>query len=296
MLTLRQIEILRALMITGTIAGAARLLNVYAPGISRSMKHIEQSLKVKLFQRRNGRYSPTPEAHDIFEQINGVYKKVDDLHFTLRRMDRGQGMELRLGSVPSICNVMVPRAVTRLKRVHPDLNLEISIIKVEEAFDFLLLDKGEIAVMSYRLEHPSITFLPLATGELRCIVPEDHPLARQSHISAAEIARHPLLGIDPNDPYGRVMSEIFRRKNLAYTMPVKARFGTTVGALVAAGLGIAVIDQFTVAHQAMRGVKILAIEEPTTFQTYIAMRNDRAPSHYADNFIRLLREEMEAVT
>ncbi|WP_163047451.1 LysR family transcriptional regulator, partial [Acinetobacter nosocomialis] len=41
MLTLRQIEVLRALMITGTVAGAAKLLNVSAPGISRSMKHIE---------------------------------------------------------------------------------------------------------------------------------------------------------------------------------------------------------------------------------------------------------------
>jgi DNA-binding transcriptional LysR family regulator len=35
MITLRQIEIVRAVMVAGTIAGAARLLNVSAPGISR---------------------------------------------------------------------------------------------------------------------------------------------------------------------------------------------------------------------------------------------------------------------
>ena len=35
MITLRQIEVIRAVMVTGTIVGAARLLNVSAPGISR---------------------------------------------------------------------------------------------------------------------------------------------------------------------------------------------------------------------------------------------------------------------
>ena len=35
MMTLRQVEVIRAVMVTGTIGGAARLLNVSAPGISR---------------------------------------------------------------------------------------------------------------------------------------------------------------------------------------------------------------------------------------------------------------------
>jgi DNA-binding transcriptional LysR family regulator len=35
MMTLRQIEVIRAVMVTGTIGGAAKLLNVAAPGISR---------------------------------------------------------------------------------------------------------------------------------------------------------------------------------------------------------------------------------------------------------------------
>ena len=35
MMTLRQIEVIRAVMISGTITGAAKLLNVSAPGISR---------------------------------------------------------------------------------------------------------------------------------------------------------------------------------------------------------------------------------------------------------------------
>lgn len=295
MLTLRQIEVIRAIMITGTIAGAAKLLNVSAPGISRLMKHTERSLRLKLFERRQGRYVPTPEAKDIFEQINGVYRKVDDLHSMLARIERGGDVEFKLGSVPSICHVMVPRAIERLRRKHPDLRIDINILKIEEALDYLLLGKGEIVAMSYKLDHPGLDFTPLAMGELLCIVPQNHPLAGYSSISAREIVQHQLIGIDPNDPYGRIMSEIFQRQGLHYEMAIKARFGTTVCSLVRAGLGIAIIDQFTVAHGSMQGIATIPIEEPTRFQTYVAMKNDKALSLYAETFVKLLREEMNAV-
>ena len=71
-MTLRQIEVVRAIMITGTIAGAAALLNVLAPGISRPMKYTERVLKLRLSERRQGRYVPMPEAENIFVQINGI--------------------------------------------------------------------------------------------------------------------------------------------------------------------------------------------------------------------------------
>ena len=293
-LTLRQIEVVRALLITGTIAGAARLLHVSAPGVSRLMKYTERSLRLRLFERRGGRYAPTPEATDIFEQINGVYKKVDDLQFTLARFERGADIEFKLGSVPSISHVMVPRAIRRLRAAHPDLAFDVNILKIEEAIDYLLLGKGELVVMSYRLDHPGIDFLPLARGELVCIAPEDHPLARQEKVTAADIVRHPLIGIDPEDPYGRIMAGIFRSAGLPWNLIIKARFGMTVSALVKEGLGVAVIDQFTVADGGMRGLKVLPIAEPTVFETFVAVKADRALSRYADAFISLLRAEMAA--
>jgi DNA-binding transcriptional LysR family regulator len=294
-MTLRQIEAVRAIMITGTIAGAAKLMQVSAPGVSRLMKYTERSLKLRLFERRKGRYVPTPEAEDIFEQINGVYRKVDDLHYMLSRIERGDDIELKFGSVPSISHVMVPRAVERLRRLHPDLRLDINILKIEEAIDYVLLGKGELAVMSYRLEHPGIDFVPLAQGKLVCIAPDGHALSRLATVSAVDMARHPMIGIEPTDPYGRIMVSLFERKGITYDMIIKARFGTTVCALVKAGLGIAIIDEFTIAHGAMPGITVIPIDEETLFQTYVAVRNDRALSHYAENLIRLLRTEMVAV-
>lgn len=296
MLTLRQIEVVRAIMLTGTVVGAAKLLNVSMPGVSRLMKYTEKSLGIRLFDRRHGRYVPTLEAQEVFDQLDDIYKKVEDLQFTVKRLQIGQGSEFRIGSVPSIANIMIPKAVEKLRKKHPNLAFDINTLKVEEMVDHLLLEKIEVAALSHRLDHPKIDLIPLTQGRLFCITPEGHPLASRGSVSAAEIAAYPLIGVDSNDPYGKIMADVFIRHGLTYQMEIKARFGTTVCRLVQAGLGVAVIDQFTVAHDAVPGIRLLEIEEPTPFQTYVALKSSRGLSIFAENFITILRQQMESLT
>jgi DNA-binding transcriptional LysR family regulator len=293
MLTLRQIEVIRAIMVTGTVGGAARLLNVSSPGVSRVMKHAELSVGVKLFDRKGGRYSPTREAVTIFNQINGVYDKVEDLQFVISRIKRGASVELKIASVPSIANVMVPRAIADVRKTFPNLLIDIDILKIEDAVDYLLLGKGELMALSHAIDHPMLTCEPLARGRLKCIVPEGHPLARSARVTAADIVKYPLIGIDPNDPYGRVMAGIFANTSLPYDVSIRARFGSTVCALVTQGLGIAVIDEFTLLGDNWPKIRALDIVEPTWFQTYIVHRKDASLSTYGTRFVAALRSHME---
>ncbi len=279
-------------MIAGTISGAAKILGVSAPGISRLIKYTERSIKFKLFERKQNRYFPTRAAEDIFEQINAVYARVDDLQYVIGQIDRGAGGTLRIASVPSMANVMVPRALARLRQRFPELAIDLDVIKVQEAQDYLLLNKCELAVLSYSFDHPGIEMMRMVEGSLRCIVPLDHPLAEQDVVSAAEIARYPLVGVTPDDPYGRITSEIFRRLGLPFRIAMHVRFGVTSVGLVRAGMGVAIIDPFAVARGNLPGVKVLRIREPTSFSAYVAFRVDRPLSRHGELFVRMLRDEM----
>jgi DNA-binding transcriptional LysR family regulator len=258
------------------------------------MKHAEGMLGLKLFTRKAGRYTPTSEANDIFSQINGVYDRVEDLQFLIKRLKRGADAELKIGSVPSISNVMVPRAIADVRRRYPNLLIDIDILKIEEAINYLLLGKGEMVAVSHKVEHPMLTFEPLAKGRLKCIVPLGHPLAKRERVAADQIVKYPLIGIDPNDPYGRIMAGIFSNHALSYEVTIRARFGSTVCALVTNGLGVAIIDEFTLAADNWPSLCALEIVEPTAFQTYIAYRKDTTLSSYCEHFIASLRCHMES--
>jgi DNA-binding transcriptional LysR family regulator len=238
---------------------------------------------------------PTQEANDIFNLINGVYDKVEDLQFVIRRLKQGADSELRAGSAPSIANVMVPRAVADVRRKYPSLLIDLDVLKLEDVIDYLLLGKGELVAFSSRIDHPMIEFAPLAEGRLKCVVPHDHPLAKRDVVSVKDICKHPLIGIDPNDPYGRIMATLFASHDLAYDVSIRARFGTTVCGLVATGLGISVLDEFTLAGDMGPSLKVLDIREPTQFQTYVAYRRDAALSAYGAAFVAALRRQMQLV-
>ena len=110
------------------------------------------------------------------------------------------------------------------------------------------------------------------------------------------MSQYPIIGINPKDPYGAIMAAMFTNAGLDYQTNIKARFGTTVCSLVAAGLGIAIIDEFTVAYDVVKGVKSIPIEAPSSFRTFIAYRNDIPLSVYAEYFVQTLRKEMNAVS
>jgi DNA-binding transcriptional LysR family regulator len=294
MLTLRQIEVIRAIMLAGTVKGAAEILGVSAPGISRVMKHTEGQLGLRLFSRRHGRFSPTTEAHGIFAQINEVFAKVENLQFSIDALKRGSGGVFSFASAPSISQHILPRAVKRLREHFPELRMNINILKIEETIDYLLLKKGELVAMSYKIDHPGLISHLLAAGRMVAVVPLGHPLAASAGISLADLVAFPLIGIDPNDPYGKILATPFIENGLPFELSIQARFGQTVVALVAANLGVAVLDEFSMAARETPGVVVRPIVEPTSFKTYGMVNAESSRSIFADELIENLKLEMRA--
>ena len=294
MLTLRQIEVIRAIMVTGTVNGAAQMLNVSAPGISRIMKHAEGLLGMRLFSRQHGRYVPTQEASDIFNQIQDVFRKVEDLQFSIDRVKRGGSTTFSFAAVSSISQYVVPRVIRALRRKHPDLKIKVDVIKIDEATDYILLKKGELAAMSYKLDHASMIFQPLGPNSLVAVVPPCHPLAREKKVSAQQLLQYPLIGFDRTDPYGQHIARFFLDQGLDFTLAIQARYAHTVIGLVAEGLGVAVIDTFSVATSHLPEVVRIPVDPPTNFMTYIATNADVPLSTFAESVIDLLRQEAQA--
>ena len=93
-LNLRQIEVFRAIMITGSISGAARFLSVSQPAISRLLAYTEDRLALRLFERVRGRVQPTPEAKRLFREVEHIHEgvtRVNELAEELRARGAGGG-------------------------------------------------------------------------------------------------------------------------------------------------------------------------------------------------------------
>ena len=80
---LRHIEVFNAVMQTGSVSAAARLINVTQPAVSRTLQHAELQLGFALFERARGRLTPTNEAMALFPHVEKLYEQLDEVQHQL---------------------------------------------------------------------------------------------------------------------------------------------------------------------------------------------------------------------
>ena len=112
-LNLRQIEVFRAVMTTGSISGAAKLLFVSQPAVSRLLSHTEQRLGFALFERIKGRLYPTPESRQLFREVETVYAGVRRVGELASELSERRSGILHLVSSPSIGHMLVSLTISR---------------------------------------------------------------------------------------------------------------------------------------------------------------------------------------
>ncbi len=291
-ITLRQIEVIQAVMLRGTISGAAEHLGVSAPGISRLIKHTEESLGIRLFERRAGLFIPSIEAGTVFDQIREVYKGVESLQMALNSLEKGEDVQLAFASAPSVAQFIAARVIRTLRGRYPDLYIDLNILKIEETVDYLLLERGEFVIMSSPVNNAGIDNEEIAQGRVVVILPEGHPLESKDVISVHDLVHEPLIGIDPSDPYGAIIARPFREAGLPMRHSMRGRFAQTLVSLVRHGLGVAMIDEFSVAEVYMPGVVRKPLAEHVTVSSYVATKKGRVLSAFADFTIRQFRKEL----
>lgn len=291
-LTLRQVEVIRAVMLAGTIQGAARLLNVSAPGISRLVKHTEDLLGIRLFERKAGLFVPATEAHGIFEMVHQVHRQMENLNAAVAALQKGQDARLSFACAPSIAQFIAARAIRSIRHQFPDLFIDLNILKIEETADYLLLERGEFVIMSSPLENPALDSVPLARGRLVALVPEGHRLAEKPTLSVHDLADEDFVGVDPGDPYGEILARPFRDAGISPRYTMRGRFAQTVVSLVRHGLGVAVIDEFSVAEVYMPGLVRRPLVEKAEITAWVVTRRGREPSSFAEKAISRFRREL----
>lgn len=120
---LRQMEVFRAVMITGSMSGAGRVLNITQPAVSRIVSYTEQSLGLRLFERIGTRLAPTTEASILMAAVETLYEnalQVDDL---ARDLARRPGGTLTIAASPSLALHVIPTVIARFLKAHPQVHV-----------------------------------------------------------------------------------------------------------------------------------------------------------------------------
>ena len=245
---LRHIEVFHAIMQVGTISGAAQVLHISQPAVTKVLQHAELQLGMPLFERVRGKLYPKPEAHRLFAETEKLHRDLQGIR-RLAASLKGRAVEtVRLVSTPTIAISVLPLAMNEWRKDFPDTRCELATHHTSEIVNMLRLGEADMALSLQDPRHPGIIAEPIAQGVMTAIAPAGTWSAGELEqpLTAPGLAGE-LIGHADNDPLGEMVVASCEAQGIQPNFRTTVQTYQIARSLVEAGAGLAIVDPFTAA-------------------------------------------------
>jgi DNA-binding transcriptional LysR family regulator len=286
----RQLEIFRAVMVSGSASRAAELLGITQPAVSRAVAELEQRTGFDLFDRVKGRLIPTPEGQLFFRDVTTSFVGLDSLRAAAARIrDFGSGT-VRIASLAALGSTLVPRAIRIFRINNPQIAITLQIASSAAVRDLVINGQFDIGLAADEVDLSGVDHSAFASFRAVCVIPADHPLADRPNIHARDLDGMAFLALAPEDRARARMTEAFEAANVRPQIVVETPNSATICALALAGTGIGLVNPAAADGFQERGLILRPFEPPVYFKAHILYRPDAQRARLVREFTRALNE------
>ncbi|WP_433207402.1 LysR family transcriptional regulator [Nocardia sp. CA-107356] len=262
-LSLTGLRVLREIAECGSFTAAGQHLGYTQSAVSRQVAALERAAGETLFDRRRDGVRLTPMGRILLRHAVTALDAMDAAARELTGAARAGGV-VRLGMFISAGALVVPRALTALRRTHPDLTVTTREGTTPALVRGLRARTLDLAVLSstppYRrfdAETPPLDVAALAEATLRVAVAVNSPLAERDPVPVAELTDQVWIASPPtgSEPLLGVWPGLPGRPRIGHT----ARDWLTKLQLVEAECGITTVP-VSLAQAVPAGVRLIGVE------------------------------------
>jgi DNA-binding transcriptional LysR family regulator len=288
---MRQIEAFHAIYVTGSISGAARVLNVSQPSLTKVLQHAEQQLGFPLFRRVKGRLVATDEAHVLFREVNEVHDRLSSLRKTARNLRSGSAGNVRVAVLPALGLDLAPAAIARLRKASPAVTFDVMTLHHDEVLRSLYERRSEVAIAYAPPPHPRLKIIELCSAELVLMHRRDMPKI-PPRIDLAWLKGKDIVGLSTSGPVGDLFAAALGRLHVSAHEVVSAQTFYLAAGLVRHGGGIAIVDEPTAYAMSDAHTTFKFFDPPMRFSVCAIHLEERPLSQLAQAFVEAMREQV----
>ncbi|EHJ9981967.1 LysR family transcriptional regulator [Vibrio parahaemolyticus] len=292
-MNLRQLEVFYAIMQAGTVSGAARLLHVSQPNVTRVLAHTEQQLSFALFERVKGRLVPTQEAKALLPEAEKVYQQLGQFRSLTNKVKQGT-QHLRVGAPPVLAAHLLAPTVALLSKEH-GISFELLTANRDELCSGLLKHELDVAIAFGEETPPAIMGHVLLKENLALIAPKSAAIPAEKTVILKELISHdlPIIGLDSRDPLGLLLHQTLSARDEHYQHAITVRSYSAAAELVKHQAGFAIVDPWTAKQYRQDDtVSVHALEPNMSFSVSILFAEHTPQSIATKQFITALKQQM----
>lgn len=220
-----------------TLSGAARDLGVNQSTMSRRLAALEARSGARLLMRTPGGYQLTGLGQAVLANAASMEEHATAFERVVQGKDVTLSGTVRLTTVETLANRLVPLAATALRRDYPGITLDV----LPDTRSLSLLDReADIAIRMVRFEHAELISRRMGTLGSALYASRGY---RETHPDALDCEGHSLITV-LDDQEHLPEPQWLAAKVPQGTVALRANSRDAQASAAAAGLGIACLPQY----------------------------------------------------
>jgi DNA-binding transcriptional LysR family regulator len=247
-----------AVIETGSVTDAARMLHISQAGVSQRIKHLETVFSAVLLDRSTRPAQPTAAGLRLFEQAKDLLTRADQMMESVRNVSRAKRMIIRFGCVDSFAATIGPSLIKALSTSSHQIRLWSGISPTLDAqIEGRQLD---LAVTTSVHSLPGISRVQLFAEPYYAVLPATFEVNKLG--SMLDLSRHlPFIRYSARSLIGQQIDEYLQNSGDALERSCEFDATDPLLSLVASGTGFALTTPLCIwqSRQFSQGVKILPL-------------------------------------
>ncbi|SHI04005.1 LysR substrate-binding domain-containing protein [Pollutimonas bauzanensis] len=291
-MNIRQLEAFRATVLVGTVNGAASLLGVSQPSISRLISQLEKSLTVVLFDRANGRLVLTPEGRMIYEQVEHTFSAVDKIREFASDIQNTRIGNLSIACMPALGLGFLPSVIHDFCAEHPNVSISLDIQVSPKIEDWIVAQHIDFGLAQLPFNRDDIVVDDFCNIPYYAVLPRDHPLAGRAALHPKDFDGLPFISLTRSNSVRHLVDQFFSTHEVNRVMRLETSYLSAVCKLVQAGLGVGLADPFSVQDH-IDGVVARLMSPSVDFRVGLMYASHRPLSKVGRAFITFLKQRRD---
>ncbi|MGE0969558.1 LysR substrate-binding domain-containing protein [Klebsiella sp. WOUb02] len=249
MLTLRQLRQFLVVAETMNIRKAAERLHMAQPPLTAAIRHMEEVLGTRLFERTNRITALTPAGKVLQKEAVTTLMQMERSMLLTRRAGQGMTGTLRIGFVATAVRHLLPEMITNFHFSSPEVVLELKEMTTARQVADLLedsLDVGIVVLPVPEYATDKLSFHRFFSCTLIAVLPRNHPAGVSGSLPLSKLAGEPWILFPEQEGPGLYQSiiEACEKQGFIPEIVQRALQMETIVGLVASGLGVSLVPEF----------------------------------------------------
>lgn len=285
------LEIIRATDRLGSVTAAAESLYVTQPAVSHSIRKLEESLGLKIWNREGRSLRLTQAGEYLLSVANRLLPQFERAEQQLQQFAQGERGTLRIGMECHPCYQWLLKVAAPFLQAWPDVDLDVMQKFQFGGIDALFGHDIDVLVTPDPLNQQGLCFEPVFDYEQVLVVGKEHRLRRAKQVEPEQLAEETLItypvSIDRLDLFSRFLTPagvIPKRHKLIETTDIILQ-------MVACGRGVAALPRWLVKEQQSR-FEIYPVRLGKTGvdkQIFVGYRQKDREIDYLQAFVKIAR-------